>query len=152
MKLHRVMAVVMMSVSPFVLGACGGGSESVTAPGPSYPGVGGSWRGEWSSSASRPSTVTLSLSQSGSQIWGTLTVGKTVNEITGTIDEFGLLEFGGRDTNQQNGCAAFYTNPQLALAEQGSELTGPVGRASSDCSGGGRVLRSGGEMELDRVS
>ncbi len=152
MKLHGAMAVAVVGLAPLVLGACGGGSEGVTgsSPGPRYPSVGGSWRGEWASAASRPS-VTLSLTQSANEIRGTLTVGRDENEITGTIDEFGVLEFSGRDTDEANGCTAYYSDrPHLALSEQNSELGGPVRRLSSDCVSG-RVLNQGGVMQLHKI-
>jgi hypothetical protein len=140
--------------SCLVLGACGGGESSgVTGAtsGPRYPAVEGNWRGEWAAGSSRPATVTLRLTQSGSQVRGTLTVGRDENEITGTIDEFGVLEFTGRDTDQSNGCSAYYSDrPHLELAEQNTELSGPVRRALSNCVSN-RVLNQGGVMELDKV-
>lgn len=151
MKLHKVMAIAVVSLSAFALGACGGGSEGVTGPTSSrYPSVGGNWRGEWSSSSS-VAPVTLSLSQNEGQVRGTLTVGSLESEITGTISEFGVLEFAGRSTDTGRGCIAYYSNrPHLALSERNSEMGGPVEQASSVC-GGSRVLRRGGVMELDKV-
>ena len=152
MKLHTVVSIAMAGLSPFVLGACGGGSDGGTGVTTStrYPDVAGNWRGEWPAEARRPSAVTLRLTQNGNQLQGTLTVGNTVNEITGTVSEFGALEFQGRDTDRGNGCASFYTDPPLALGERNSELSGIVRRSSSaDC--GGRSHNEPGEMELDKV-
>ena len=152
MKLNSVVRMAMVGLSPLVLGGCGGGSDDVTGPGTStrYPAVSGNWRGEWPAGARRPSTVTLRLTQNGSEIRGTLTVGQDVNEISGSVTEFGVVEFSGRDTDRTNGCASFYTDPRLTLAEQNTELTGNVRRSSnSDC--GGRFHNEPGEMELNKV-
>ncbi len=152
-KLHKVMAVAVVSLSPFVLGACGGGSEGVTgaSSGPRYPSVSGNWRGDWSASSSVV-PVTLKLSQNGGEVRGTLTVGRLASEITGTISEFGVLEFAGRSTDTGRGCVAYYSNrPHLALSEGNSEMGGPVEQASAPCSDATRVLRRGGVMELDKV-
>ncbi len=147
----RLMAAVVV---PLLLGACGGGESSgVTGatPGSRYPSVGGNWRGEWSSGSGRPVAVTLRLTQSGSQVRGTLTAGGDENDVTGTVTEFGVLEFSGRDTDEANGCSAYYTDrPHLALSEQNTALSGPVRRALSDCVSG-RLLNEGGVMELDKV-
>lgn len=154
MSRYRVALLAAAVVTPLVLGACGGGESSgVTGPtsGPRYPVVEGNWRGEWSAGSSRPATVTLRLTQSGSQVRGTLTVGRDENEVSGTISEFGVLEFNGRDTDESNGCSAYYTDrPHLALGQQNTELSGPVRRASSDCVSG-RIRNQGGVMELDKV-
>jgi hypothetical protein len=150
-KWHRVTALAVASLSPFLLGACGGGSEGVTGSSPRFPSVSGNWRGEWSAGASRPAAATLSLTQSGDRVQGTLTVGRDVNEITGTISEFGVLEFTGRDTNEANGCDAYYSDrPHLSLSDQSSELGGPVRRVSWDCVSG-RRSNEGGVIELERV-
>jgi hypothetical protein len=152
MKLHTVVSVAMAGLSPLVLGACGGGADDVTGVTTStrYPSVAGNWRGEWPAGARRPSAVTLKLTQNGNQLRGELTVGRDVNEITGTVTEFGELEFQGRDTDRGNGCAFYYTDPPLALTERNSELTGIVRRSSnSDC--GNRYLNEAGDMELDKV-
>jgi hypothetical protein len=152
MKQSSVTVLAAAVVTSFLLGACGGGESSgVTgASGPRYPAVNGNWRGEWSTGSGR-STVTLRLTQSGSRVQGTLTVGRDENQVSGTISEFGVLEFSGRDTNQSNGCDAYYTaRPHLALSEQNTELSGPVRHTSSDCVSS-RVLNQGGVMELDKV-
>ena len=76
--------------------------------------------------------------------------GQDVNEISGSVTEFGVVEFSGRDTDRSNGCASFYTDPRLTLAEQNTELTGNVRRSSnSDCVG--RFHNEPGEMELNKV-
>jgi hypothetical protein len=69
----------------------------------------------------------LNLTQNQNRVAGTLTVGNEVNEVSGTIDEFGVLEFDGRDTDESNGCTAYYSDrPHLALSDQNSVLEGPV--------------------------
>jgi len=153
MKLHRVMAVALVGLSPFLLGACGGGSEGVTqaSPGPRFPGVGGNWRGTWTVSGSELQ-ATLAVTQTGDQLRGTLTVGMEENEITGVVNQSGVVEFEGTETEAGGGCIVYYTRrPHMALSEQGSELGGPLSRLFFDCDNRDSGFITGGVLELDKI-
>lgn len=58
--------------------------------GPSVPSVAGNWNGEF-----RAANVTASFQQTGSTVTGTLSYAGDDYAITGTVDEFGIFEFGG---------------------------------------------------------
>jgi hypothetical protein len=153
MKLHRLMAVALAGLSPLLLGACGGDSEGVTqaSSGPRVPSVGGNWRGDWTGSGTQL-VATLAMTQTGDQVRGTLTVGTQENEIAGTVDAGGVLRFEGTDTDPTDRCVQFVTTrPHMALAEEGSELGGPLSWLGFDCDDRTPTFSVSGILELDRI-
>jgi hypothetical protein len=151
MQMSRAMAAVV-GLTALLLGACGGDSDDVTGSSPTSPSVSGQWEGSWHRPELPAVTrheVLLSLRQSGSQVSGTLKLGRFyVNDITGTIDGSGVLRFTGRDTDGINGCVTYFSeSPHLVLEGHGAGLEGPV--VSQACASGSVAYP--GVMSLSRV-
>jgi hypothetical protein len=154
MKLHEMVALTLACAAPLLLAACGGGdSESVTGAGSTYPSVSGTWEGRWTQVGGGPGAdVTLELGQSRDQVQGRLTVGRVVNEVTGTVSELGVLHFRGQEAD---GCITYSTeSPHLVLRGGNATLDGPVVRSEPNLGGPCTVaihLLTEGRMELRKV-
>lgn len=156
MKLRGMIRLTLACAVPLLWAACGGGdANGVTgaSSGPQYPSVSGRWEG----------TVTLlgvefpaalELSQSQQRVQGTLTVeGYGMNDIAGTISEFGVLQFEGEPPS---GCISYSTiPPHLGLEERNRVLEGAVRRLSPNLGGpcgSGLLITEDGELEVRKVS
>ncbi len=154
MNLRKMMATILACAAPLLLASCGGGdSERVTgaSSGPRYPAVSGSWEGHWEGSGIETDAF-LDLSQDRNQVRGTLTVGRVVNRVSGTVSEFGVLTFQGQPPG--SGCTTYSTkSPHLVLEERNTTLDGPVERSEPNLGGpcGGLSFLTEGRMELRKV-
>jgi hypothetical protein len=157
MKQTRTLAVTLACAVPLLLAACGGGdSNGVTgaSSAPQFPSVGGRWEGTLTILGVRFAAI-LDLSQSQQHVEGTLRVkGYGTNDVTGTISEFGVLEFEGEPPS---GCISYSTiPPHLGLEERNTMLEGPLQRVSPSlggpCDGFEPLITENGELELRRSS
>ena len=141
-------STIFALLSVLALGAC---SEEVLGPEPAATStISGNWRGTWSGDL-----VTARLEQSGPNVTGTLTVGQTSFNLTGTIDDFGVFEWAS--SVDQAFCMSFYTTGNHLLAsDQMTRLAGSVRRVrrvSGACGDpGGRFENAGDTMTLEKTS
>lgn len=155
MRSMRMLGVALACTAPLLLVACGGGdSNGVTDPNPAprYPAVGGRWEGQWTAYGI-DTPATLELDQSQDRVQGTLTVGTHVNQIAGTVSEFGVLQFQGQPPS---GCISYSTaSPHLGLEERNTAMEGPLQRSSPNLGGpcgSGPLLQEDGALGLAKVS
>jgi len=87
------------------------------------------------------------LTQRGTDVSGTMEVGRRSHTVSGSIDAAGTFSF-STDVWESN-CSA-YSSSAMQLESQAEELNGVARRASSapPCGSGGRVLVEQGLMEL----
>ena len=154
MKRYSTNAMVLAGTLALSLAACGGGdSDDVAGPSsaPRFPSVNGTWNGQWSG-AGIAFPATLELRQSHGQIQGTLTIGRHVNEIAGTVSEFGVVRFQGQ---QPGGCLNYSTEaPHLGLEESNTTLDGPVVRSEPNLGGpcgSGPLFLTQGQIDLRKA-
>ena len=127
--------------------AVGGCSDSSTGPeAPDVPSVAGTWTGDF-----RDGSLRLTLSQSGSEVSGTLFVGRSEQPLTGTVDATGMFTFvtGVQSAN----CVVYSSSRGLQLENQGDELNGVMVRSSKSppCDEPGRTLVEQGSTALTRA-
>lgn len=120
------------------IGLVGCGEESSTAPeGPAVPSVAGVWTGEFRDSGAR-----MELTQSGSNVSGTVTVGRRAYPSTGTVDAAGTFEWSSE--LREADCSRL-GSPGLQLANEASTLAGTMVRTSTvaPCDSGRRLVERG---------
>jgi hypothetical protein len=88
--------------------------------------VAGRWRGWWVVTG-RSTAVALSLTQSGSNVFGMLSFGPQLNNtVRGVVDDQGFVRFEGTDL-AAGGCTTFQTvGVGLAVSDGGRKLDGPL--------------------------
>ena len=127
--------------------AAGGCSDSSTGPEePDVPSVAGTWTGSF-----RDGSVRLILSQSGTQVTGTLAYGRSEQALTGTVDAQGIFLFSTEVAGTN--CMAYSTARGLQLESLGEELNGVMVRTSKSppCDAPGRTLVEQGGAALTRA-
>ena len=124
-------------------GAC---SESSTGPEePEVPSVAGTWTGTF-----RDGSVRMVLNQSGNEVSGTLSFGRTEQPLTGTVDATGTFSF---STEAASSNCMRHSSRGLQLENQGGELNGVMVRSSQSppCDERNRTLVEQGSTALTRA-
>ncbi len=130
----------------FLALAAGACSDSSTGPEvPDVPSVAGTWTGDF-----RDGSVRMILNQSGREVTGTLSVGRSERPLTGTVDATGSFVFA---TEAAPANCMTYATRGLQLENQGGELNGVMVRASKSppCDEPGRTLVEQGSTALTRA-
>jgi hypothetical protein len=117
--------------------------------GPNVPNVSGNWRGTFANA-----TVLMSWQQAGADVAGTVQIGHDMYLVTGTIDEFGTLQFSGA-IDEPNPCSSIATAiNDVAVTGGATEMDGVLQQRTAANMGtgcGSRVFVQQGTLEADRV-
>jgi hypothetical protein len=132
----RVLMCAALTVS---LTACK--DDDGTGPDNDSPNLAGTWTGAWVT-GTNTATVQMQLTQSGTTVSGTMTVGRETVTISGTINDVGELRFETTVVSVPQ-CSRYSTlaNNDVQLLQGGGHLEGPVIRRScNDANGFTRTL------------
>lgn len=145
-KLFQV-PFLLLSLLAFV--ACGDDSDN--GPGFTGPDLSGTWRGSWADSA-----VNMVLDQNGAKVTGTLSYGREVLDLTGTVTETGIFAWTAVTPATDDCIAWSSTVDDFEVSQQNTLLTGPARRAEglngtpeNPC--GTRTYVQNGLMSLERA-
>lgn len=141
---RRTSSPTLCMLLALAAGAC---SDSSTAPeGPDLPSVAGTWTGDF-----RDGQLRLTLTQSGDEVRGTLSIGRSEQPLTGTVDATGVFTF--VTEVQSANCTVYSSSRGLQLENQGDELNGVMARSSKSppCDEPGRTLVEQGSAALTRA-
>lgn len=122
-------------------------SDSSTGPDePDVPSVAGTWTGDF-----RDGSLRLILSQSGSEVTGTLAFGRSEQPLTGSVDAAGMFVF-VTEAAPAN-CVVYASSRGLQLENQGGEMNGVMVRSSKSppCDEPGRRRVEQGSAALTRA-
>lgn len=138
-RASTLLLVALLSTS-----AC---ADSGTGPDePDLPSVAGTWTGDF-----RDGSLRLVLSQSGSEVTGTLGFGRSEQSLSGSVDAAGVFVF---VTEPASGsCVVYSSSRGLQLENQGGEMNGVMVRSSKSppCDEPGRTLVEQGSAALTRA-
>jgi hypothetical protein len=141
-RIRRASALLLLAA--LSAGAC---SDSSTGPEePDVPNVAGTWTGEF-----RDGSLRLVLSQSGSEVAGTLGFGRSEQPLTGSVDAAGMFVFVTEPAAAN--CVVYSSSRGLQLENQGGEMNGVMVRSSKSppCDEPGRTLVEQGSAALTRA-
>ena len=121
-----------------VLTGCG--SDSPTAPTPTFPNVAGVWTGEYLLAACNDQAaqgfcsgyppvgsvglMSLSLQQTQGQLSGTLTLGEFIVSVTGTVSSAGRIALTGRSQMLTTGIQGISISVQLSVTAWDTQASG----------------------------
>ena len=154
--MRRSLALILVASTAMLVTSCSGGDGPTTAPTPPVPNYQGQWTGDYSITGCsgtgvfavspafcdtfRVGTVlplTLTLTQSGSQVTGTANFGNIVMPVSGPVASDGRLLLNGTMTLVQ-GSANLNTSLQnWGTALSGTSMNGNWGQVWSTNSGSG---------------
>jgi hypothetical protein len=134
---HALTLLALLLVSGLI--AC---DDSNT--GPEGPSVAGIWNGEF-----RGASAQMNLTQAGSDVSGTLTVGPREYPLIGTVDATGTFEW---STDLREADCSRLASSDMQLQNEASSLAGRMVRSSeSPPCDGGRTLVQSASVELTKA-
>lgn len=121
-----------------VLAGCG--SDSPSAPTPTYPNVAGTWTGDYQLTACNDAgarsfcdgyppvgsigPITLALTQNSGQLSGTLTLGQFVVPVSGTVTTSGRIALGGKSQTLSANVQGVSFSVQLTVSNWDTQAAG----------------------------
>lgn len=142
MNTRSLASNIVLAAAVAMTGAC---DTSSTGPDLDAPSVAGTWTGTFDGTDMR-----MVLHQSGSNVTGTLHIGRRARAIEGTVDPTGVFDWGSPMDSQT--CTSYATRG-MQLQDGASALAGVMVRAqrSRPCEGSGRTQVTQGQTTFTKA-